>query len=85
MLKISVFYLDKQKVLFLKKICGMLVLETLKCRIYDFLISNNGFYSRLYGMYILRENFPQLSLNSHSKIGLSFKKVGLITFTISNK
>ena len=48
MLKISAFYLDKQKNLFLKKICGMLVFETLKNKISDFLNSNTSFCLRLY-------------------------------------
>ena len=39
MLKISAFYLDKQKSIVPKKICGMLVVETLKCKISDFLNS----------------------------------------------
>ena len=39
MLKISVFYLDKQISFDPKKICDMLVIETLKSKISDFLNS----------------------------------------------
>ena len=49
MLKISAFYLDKQKSCVPKKIYGMLVIETLKCKISDFLNSNTCFYLELYG------------------------------------
>ena len=49
MLKISAFYLDKQKSFVPKKKCGILVIETLKCKISDFLNSNTCFCSRLYG------------------------------------
>ena len=40
MLKISAIYLDKQKSFDPKKKCGMLVIDTLKCKISDFLNSN---------------------------------------------
>ena len=43
MLKISALYLDKQKSFVPKKICSMLVIETLKCKISDFLNSNMCF------------------------------------------
>ena len=39
-----------KKVLFLKKICGMLLFKTLKIKKSDFLNSNTCFYSRLYGI-----------------------------------
>ena len=39
-----------KKVLFLKRICGMLLFETLKFKKSDFLNSNTCFYSRLYGI-----------------------------------
>ena len=42
--------MTNKKVLFQKK-CGMLVLETLKCKIFDFLNSNMYFCSQLYGNY----------------------------------
>ena len=48
MLKISAFYLDKQKSFVSKKKCGMLVIETLKRKISDFLNSNTCFCLRLY-------------------------------------
>ena len=43
---LSIF--TNKKVLFLKKICGMLVFETLKNKKSDFLNSNTCFCSRLY-------------------------------------
>ena len=49
MLKISAFYLDKQKRLCSLK--NMLVIETLRCKISDFLNSNTCFCSQLYGSY----------------------------------
>ena len=39
-----------KKVLFLEKICGMLVIETFKSQVSDFLNSSTCFCSRLYGM-----------------------------------
>ena len=52
MLKISAFYLEKQKSFDpKKKICAMLVIETLKNKISDFLNSNTCFCLRLYGIY----------------------------------
>ena len=51
MLKISVFYFDKQKSFVPKKKYGMLVIKTLKCKISDFLNSNRFFSSQLYSMY----------------------------------
>jgi hypothetical protein len=52
MLKISAFYLEKQKSFVPKKICGMLLIETLKSKLSDFLNSNTYFCSRLYGTYL---------------------------------
>ena len=49
MLKISAFYLHKQKSIVPKKLCGMLVIVTLKSKISDFLNSNTCFCLRLYG------------------------------------
>ena len=49
MLKDSTFYLEKQKSFVPKKICGMLVIETLKWKISDFLNSNTCFCSQLSG------------------------------------
>ena len=46
MLKISASYLKKNP----KKICGMLLTKTLKCKISDFLNSNTIVCLRLYGM-----------------------------------
>ena len=43
--------LKNKKVLLLKKICGMLVIETLKNKISDFLNSNTCFCLRLYGRF----------------------------------
>ena len=43
MLKMSAFYLIKQKSFAPKKICGMLLIETLNCKIHDFLNSNKCF------------------------------------------
>ena len=56
MLKISAFYLEKQKSFVPKKNCGMLLIETLKNKISDFLNSNTCFCSQLYGIlkYLLR-------------------------------
>ena len=51
MLKTSAFYLEEQKSFVPKKICGMLVIETLKSKISDFLNSNTCFCSRLYSMW----------------------------------
>ena len=50
-LKISAFYLDKQKSFVSKKKCSMLVIKTLKWKISDFLSSNTCFCSQLYGKY----------------------------------
>ena len=48
--KFQLSSLKNKNVLFLKKMSGMLVIETLKRKISDFLISNMCFCSRLYGM-----------------------------------
>ena len=50
MLKISAFYLDKQKSFVPKKICGIILIKTLKSKIYDSLNSNTCFCLQLYGM-----------------------------------
>ena len=51
MLKMSAFYLDKQKSFIPKKICGLLITETLKSKISDFLNNNTCFCSRLSGIF----------------------------------
>ena len=45
------FYLDKQKSFVPNELCGMLVFETLKSKISDFLNSNMCFYLQLYGTF----------------------------------
>ena len=67
-LNLSIF--TNKKVLFLKKICGMLVFETLKNKKSDFLNSNTCFCSQLYGNSsdkncIIQSLLPSTSLRNH--------------------
>ena len=65
MLKISAFYLEKQKRFVPKKSAPMLVIETLKCKISDFLNSNTCFCSRLYSICFF--TLEQLTISYHTR------------------
>ena len=67
-----------KQVLFLKKIWGMLLFETLKIKKSDFLNSNTCFYSRLYGIRSCNnhtgEAILQELINAHDEIIAQGKK-----------